>query len=96
MHALALTQRDDVPMTAESRIIVEPAGLVITPDSYHHRRQHRDIADTVMTTYGYDPNNVIEIRLTEGNTEVDWINRDDDWTDDGPPIHTTRHQLPRR
>jgi phosphoribosylpyrophosphate synthetase len=55
-----------------------PDLLVITPDTYNALRHHRDLADAIMTTLGYSADDVVEMRVSEGHTEVDWLWRDAD------------------
>lgn len=50
-----------------------PDLLVITPATYHALRHHRDLADGIMAWLGYTPECVVEIRVSEGHTEVDWL-----------------------
>jgi hypothetical protein len=50
--------------------------LTITPDTYKALRHHQDIADRVMAEIHYSPNDVTEIRVSEGHTEIDWMWRD--------------------
>jgi hypothetical protein len=74
----------------ELRILVEPTGLVITPDSYHTRERDREIADRIMAELGYNPDHVLEIRVSETAVEVDMIDRSS-----SPPIRTARHGVAR-
>lgn len=68
-----------------SRSVVVLGCVTITPDTYRHNERHHEIADRVMATHGYEPNDVTEIRLTETCTEVDWRWRDGH-------IRTTRYE----
>jgi hypothetical protein len=77
---------------SDIHVIVEPAGLVITPHDYEHDPRSREIADRVMTTYGYEPKRVRAIKLNEAAVEVLWYNPD-------APVEEcmgiTRHDLRR-
>ena len=64
-------------------------GLTITPETYHRDRRRQEIADTVMRRFGYDSNDVAEIRITESLIEVDVIDR----TSNTYSITTHRHTL---
>jgi hypothetical protein len=73
--------------------------LTIDVETYRTHERHREIADRVMQAHGYDPNDVVEIRLTETCVEVDWIFRHDgriEMQDDGPVIRTTRFEARSR
>jgi len=61
-------------MSDELRIMIDPAGLVITPDSYRTNERHREIADRVLAASGYSSDEVVEIRISEVGTEIDWLN----------------------
>ena len=49
--------------------------LVIDVQTYRTHQRHHLLADQVMARYGYDPMDVVEMRLTEGMIEVDTLNR---------------------
>ena len=48
--------------------------VTITPHTYRTLAHHRDMADRIMATLGYDKDMVCEIRVSEqGRTEVDYL-----------------------
>lgn len=73
-------------------IVVTPAGLVITPDTYRTHAQHHEIADRVMARYGYTDDEVTEMRITEHAIDVDVHDRDQP----GHHVRTDHHDLRTR
>ena len=69
-------------------------GLTIDIRSYQTNQRHHEIADLVMARFGYDPNNVTEIRISEGLIEVDTFNRDIIDTEHGGFKTTTHRHTP--
>jgi hypothetical protein len=74
-------------------VVVEPAGLLITPQTYRTHEQHREIADRVMGALGLDPANVAQMRFTEARICVDVLNRR---AGSEPRIRTLRYDLQGR
>lgn len=60
--------------------LIAQAGLTIDGDVYRTHERYRELADRIMASVNLHTDQVVEIRITEGHTEVDHITHRDPLT----------------
>ena len=77
-------------MTTSGRAARDPGDVVaLQPHAEWPNACHRELYERAIRTFGYDPYDVTEVRISESAIEVDAI----DFTDPDWPTRTTRHEL---